>query len=437
MGKALFLESVAGVAGDMFAAAFVDAGLVTVDELNELAMKLGLDGVTVAAESVIRATVRAVHISVKWKDERWKHGFGHKHRHENHHHHHHHDHDHHHHHRHEHHESTLEHDNTNLLLGDAAATHWHTHYTDIDELVKRSSLDEKTKDIASSIFRVIAEAEADAHGIAVENVAFHEVGTVDSIMDVVMAAFCLSKTGTDKVFATPIKTGRGTIRIQHGTHPIPPPASIRLLTGLPIGQTPEAITRENVELSTPTGIAILKVTAPQFAVDMPSGTLLKQGMGAGTMDLGNYPNVFRVSLLETADEAVSLPYETDTVVEIVCNIDDDTGEHLAWMSERLMQDGAIDVWQTSAIGKKGRVVVCLSVLAPESSWTIFADWILRNGTTFGIRYRKWERLKLARGFEQRETAGVLTTYKMGFTTDGSKLKEKPEFDEMRASFNKA
>lgn len=428
MGKALFLESVAGVAGDMFAAAFVDAGIVTVDELNEQATNLGLAGVTVEAESVIKATMRAVHVRVKWQDEKWRHNFGHKHSNDLHHH----DHEHHGHS----HDHSHDHDNTNLLLGDEAEKHWHTHYTDIDELVKASLLDEKTKEIACRIFRVIADAEADAHGIAVEKVAFHEVGTIDSIMDVVMAAYCITKTGVDKVFATPIKTGRGTVKIQHGTHPIPPPASIRLLTGLPIAQTPEAITREDVELSTPTGIAILRILNPQFTAQMPSGTLLQQGMGAGTMDLGSYPNVFRMSLFETAEESVSLPYETDTVVEIVCNIDDDTGEHLAWMCERLMQNGAIDVWQTTATGKKGRVMVCLSVLASESSWATFADWILRNSTTFGIRYRKWDRLKLAREFEQRETADGMMTYKLGYTTDRVKLKEKPEFDETRASLDK-
>ena len=429
MGKALFLESVAGVAGDMFAAAFVDAGLVTVDELNEQATKLGLDGVTVVAESVIKATVRAVHISVKWQDATWKNNVGHQHQQE------HHDDDGHKHHNHSH-DHSHGHDNTNLLLGDDAATHWHTHYTDIDALIRGSTLDPRTMNLACRIFRVIAEAEADAHGIAVEKVAFHEVGTIDSIMDVVMAAYCLNQTGADKVFATPIKTGRGVLKIQHGTHPIPPPASIRLLAGLPIAQTPDAIMRENVELSTPTGIAILKIVAPQFTTEMPSGTLLQQGMGAGTMDLGSYPNVFRISLLETKEESVNLPYEADAVVEIVCNIDDDTGEHLAWMAERLIADGALDVWQTTATGKKGRVVVCLSVLALESSWKTFADWILRNSTTFGIRYRKWDRLKLAREFESRQTADGLITYKLGYTTDGSKLKEKAEFDETRVSLNK-
>ncbi len=408
MSKALFLESVAGVAGDMFAAAFVDAGLVTAEELSDLAAKLGLDGVLVEIESVIKATVKATHIKVNLLDESWKTNFGANHVHEHH-----------------------VHENTNLLLGDDVARHWHTHYTDIDGLVEKSSLDPTTKELARKIFRSLAEAEAGAHGIAVEKVAFHEVGTIDSILDVVMAAYCISKVAADKIYATPIKTGRGTVTMQHGTHPVPPPASIRLLVGLPITKTPVAITRENVELSTPTGIAILKALSPQFVAEIPSGTLLNQGMGAGTMDLGSYPNVFRVSLLETSSEPVDLPYESDRVVEIVCNIDDDTGEHLAWMAETLMQEGALDVWQTTATGKKGRVVVCFSVLAEENAWRKFADWILRNSTTFGLRYRTWDRLKLAREFELRETVNGIGNHKLGFTTDGEKLKEKPEFDDLK------
>ncbi len=413
MGKALFFESVAGVAGDMFAAGFVDARLVSVEDLNGVAGQLDLEGVTVEVESVIRATVKATHVRVKWQTENWKKNFGHGHHHDQH-----------------HHGHAQEHASTNLLLGDAAAQHWHTHYTDIDALIERSSLDAETKEMSRRIFRLLAEAEAGAHGIDVEKVAFHEVGTIDSILDVVMAAYCVSKTGADHIFATPIKTGRGMVKMQHGTHPIPPPASMRMLVGLPFTQTPAAITRENVELSTPTGIAILKALAPQFTDELPSGTLLNQGMGAGTMDLGNYPNVFRVSLIETGSVPNDLPYETDGVVEIVCNIDDDTAEHLAWMTEKLMERGALDVWQTPSTGKKGRVLICLSVLADEGSWMEFADWILRNGTTFGVRYRKWDRLKLARTFEMRDTTQGPVQYKVGRTTGGEELKEKVEYKDL-------
>src|SRR5258706_3000380 len=189
MGKALFLESIAGVAGDMFAAAFVDAGLVSEEELNGIAGLLGLEGVRVQIESVIRASVKATHLRVKWRDESWKLNFGHGHDHE-----------------HSHNEHPHEQENTNLLLGNDAAHNWHTHYTDIDALIERSSLDSKTNELARRIFRILAEAEADSHGIEVGNVAFHEIGTVDSVLDVVMAAYCLSKTGADQIFATPIKT---------------------------------------------------------------------------------------------------------------------------------------------------------------------------------------------------------------------------------------
>ena len=256
------------------------------------------------------------------------------------------------------------------------------------------------------------------------------MGTIDSIIDVVMAAYCVSKTSATEVFATPLKIGRGLITMQHGTHPIPPPASAKLLIGLPVSQTPSAVTRENVELSTPTGIAILKSLEPQFVNELPPGILLNQGLGAGAMDLGSYPNVFRVTLIETDAIPNELPYETDSVVEIVCNIDDDTSEHMAWMTGKLLELGTLDVWQTPAIGKKGRVLVSLSVLVEENSFSKVADWILRNSTTFGVRYRKWDRLKLARKFETRETPKGPVRYKIGLTVEGEILKEKAEYEDL-------
>ncbi len=426
MNKILFLESVAGIAGDMFTASFVDAGLVTKEELTMLVGQLGLYGVEIEVKTVTKATMKATHLSVKWEDEAWKKAFGHEHSHRHEHHEHHHDHEHHHHH----------HENTNLLIGDDAEKHWHTHYTDVDRLIEKSALDAKTKDLAQRIFRVLAQAEAEAHGIEVSKVAFHEVGTIDSILDVVMASYCISKIEAAKIFATPVKTGRGFVKIQHGTHAVPPPASAKLLIGLPVTKTPDTITRENIELSTPTGIAILKTLAPQFVNEIPEGVLLGQGMGAGTMDLGNFPNVFRVALLESKTLNQTLSYETDSVIEIACNIDDDTAEHIAWLTEKLLEKGALDVWQTHATGKKGRTLICLSVLVEENSWSDFADWILRHSTTFGVRYKKWERLKLVRRFEQRETEKGFVTYKIGSAVNGEVIKEKAEYEEVRKSWEK-
>ena len=431
MSKTLFLESVAGIAGDMFAASFVDAGLVSIEELQALPSLLNLEGVEIEASHTIKATMKASRIVVKWKDETWKQSFGssrpHSHDHRvEHTHEHRHDHSHHHHHHHD--------ESTNLLLGDDAHTHWHTHYVDIKRLIEGSRLNQKTKELAQKVFHLIAEAESAAHGMPIDAVTFHEVGTIDSILDVVMAAYCVDKVGPARVLATPVKVGRGLVRMQHGTHPVPPPASARLLIGMPVGQMPSEITRPDVELSTPTGIAILKALSPQFVDEMAPGVILKQGMGGGSTDLDSYPNVFRVTLLEASKSPEPLAYAKDTVIEIACNIDDDTPEHLAWLAEMLLQKGALDVWTTAVNGKKGRTGFCLSVLARVDDRNVLADFLLRHSTTFGVRMRPWDRLKLERKFEKRQTPRGEVTYKIGMTTTGEVLKEKPESEDLRATW---
>lgn len=422
MSKTLFLESVAGIAGDMFAASFVDAGLVSIEELQSLPSLLNLAGVEVETSNAIKATMKAARIVVKWNDEAWKHAFGKNHSHS-----HKHSHQHSHEHSHHHHDQS-----TNILLGEDAHSHWHTHYFDIIRLIENSRLDPQTKELAQRIFRLIAEAESAAHGMSIEEVAFHEIGTIDSILDVVMAAYCVMRIGPARVFASPVKVGRGVVRMQHGTHPVPPPASARLLIGMPIAQTPNEITRTDIELSTPTGIAILKALSPVFVNEMPSGLVLNQGMGAGAMDLNSYPNVFRVTVLEESLTAGPLPYESDTVLEIACNIDDDTPEHIAWLAETLLQKGALDVWTATVMGKKGRAGFLLSVLAQVDARNLLADFLLRHSTTFGVRMREWSRFKLARRFERRETPQGEVIYKMGMTTTGEVLKEKPEFEDLRS-----
>lgn len=415
MPKALYLDSVAGVAGDMFTAAFVDAGLVTTDELNSLVSQLGLDGVVIESRDVIRATIKATHIGVKIVGDEWRSRFpgGSSHAH-----------------------SHQVHDNSNLALGTAVDHHWHVHYPAIDSFIAGSSLADDVKQDARGIFASIAEAEAGAHGLTVDKATFHEVGTVDSVMDVVMAAYCVSKAKPDRIFATPLKPGRGMISIAHGTHPVPPPASARLLVGLPTAPTPHEIERDNIELSTPTGIAILRYLRPEFTDEMPAGTHVATGRGSGYLDLGTYPNIFQISLVEMQDSPTPLPYLSDSVTEISFNIDDDTAEHMAWLSETLMEIGALDVWQTPGTGKKGRSMMCFSVLVHTSDLEKAADWILRNSTTFGLRYRDWKRFMLDRTVETREQDGREVRYKIGRTTAGEKLKEKIEFDDWRRDHQK-
>jgi hypothetical protein len=313
----------------------------------------------------------------------------------------------------------------------------HTHYSDIDQRIAKSGLDEPVRELARRIFRLLAEAEASVHGFPVEEVSFHEVGAVDSIMDVVMAAYCVNKLGTCAIYASPIRPGRGFVKMAHGTHPVPPPASLKLLAGLPVAPVPAMIVRPDIELSTPTGIAILKALAPRFIAEVPAGTVTGHGVGAGTTDFGVFPNVFRIIMLDEESAPISSEgFDSDRVVEIACNIDDDTAEHIAWMASQLLERGALDSWLTPITGKKGRPAVCLSALATESDWSPLAAWILKNGTTFGVRYRHWDRLKLRRRFERRETAEGSLTYKVGLSKDGGVLKEKPEFEEVRRVWEK-
>jgi uncharacterized protein (DUF111 family) len=243
-----------------------------------------------------------------------------------------------------------------------------------------------------------------------------------------------------------VKLGRGTIVIEHGTHPVPPPASARLAVGMPVAPVPAAITRPDVELSTPTGLSILKALEPTFVDGWPGGILEAQGSGTGTLDLGEYPNVFRVAVLgmdggtqavdrRSATAAIpgleELPYETDRVVEIRCNLDDQAGERTAWVMERALELGALDAWVEQLVGKKGRPALCLVVLSSTDDTAVLADFLLRQTTTFGVRFAPWDRLKLVRHFEVRDTSRGPLTFKVGRTRDGEVVKEKPEFDELK------
>ncbi len=295
--------------------------------------------------------------------------------------------------------------------------------------MENSGLDPVARDFALRVFALLAEAEADSHGVSVDKVAFHEVGAVDSVVDVAMAGVCIAAVAPDRVSASPVKLGRGTIQIQHGTYPVPPPASARLAVGMPVAPVPEAIARPNVELSTPTGLAILRALDPDFLEGWPSGRLVAQGSGAGTTDLGDYPNVFRVALFEEGPEASS--YETDQVVEIRCNVDDQTAERTAWLLEKALELGALDAWASPFTGKKGRPGHCIVLLVGPDDVRRFSDFLLRHSSSFGVRYSAWNRFKLTREEEIRETPAGPVSFKVGRTLDGEKLKEKAEFEDLK------
>lgn len=414
--NALFLDHVAGIAGDMFAASFLDSGLVQLKTLQSLPALLGLDDVRVLVSHVRKATMKATCINIDWDrdSETWKNrlGSGPNHVHV---------------HGHEHASGHGEHRHH---------ARWHTHYLELDRFLADSRLSDPVKEFARAVFKNLAEAEADAHGMSLTNVIFHEVGAIDSILDVVMAAVCVTELGPRYVYSTPVRLGRGLVTMEHGTHAVPPPAAARLARDVPIAEIPAAITRPNVELSTPTGLAILKTLDQRFGVQfvsgVPAGVITAQGMGAGTMDLGDYPNGFRVFALRVAEMPTQTRnlYESDRVMEIACTLDDETGERLGWLIETSLKIGALDAWIAPVTGKKGRPASVLTLLSKEDGWEKLANFLLRQSSTFGLRYRVWDRLILGRRFETRETPEGRLRYKIGMTAAGEVLKEKPEFEDV-------
>lgn len=396
--RILYLESVAGIAGDMFTAAFLDAGLVDTGTVQNVPGLLGHGEVQVEISASERSGAMTTHLDVilpggrkEGKDDgghQTDHSHGHSH-------------------------------------------HGHYHYPALVKELQASGLGDTAKSFALRVFRLLAEAEAHAHGVPLEKVVFHEVGALDSVVDVAMAGVCLETVGAHRVLASPVKLGRGSIRIAHGTYPVPPPATARLALGMPVAEVPEAIIRENVELSTPTGLAILRALEPEFVTGWPGGTLLAQGLGSGTMELDGYPNVFRVALLEGGRETSSLPYLQDRVLEIRCNVDDQTGERTAWLMERGLVMGALDAWVTPVVGKKGRPAQEMTFLVRPEHRDPVVDFILRHSTTLGVRFSSWDRMKLMREQETRDTPHGPVSFKVGKNTRGEILKEKPEYENLK------
>lgn len=448
--RILYLESFAGIAGDMFTAAFLDAGLIDAEDVTAVPGLLGADGVRIEITTPERSGARATHIEVVLPDgrkedpppgpppggDRSVSGDG------------------------AHEDSEATPDAADELSSEPPEKghhHHHHHYPALVRQLQESGLGETARNFALRVFRLLAEAEAHAHGVPLEKVVFHEVGAVDSVIDVAMAGICVEALGSARIMASPVKLGRGRIRIAHGIYPVPPPASARLAVGMPVDSVPAEITRKDVELSTPTGLAILRALEPEFTSGWPGGKLLAQGLGSGTMDLEGYPNVFRVALLaressgeveppggpsrgreetaaprrSTENPHHSLPFLQDRVVEIRCNVDDQTGERTGWIMERALELGALDGWVTPVIGKKGRPAQEMTLLVRLEERDRFAEFLLRRSSTLGVRFSTWDRLKLMRETEIRETDQGPIAYKIGKTTDGEVLKEKPEYEEQK------
>jgi len=291
---------------------------------------------------------------------------------------------------------------------------------DIEALIHKAKLSERARTLALRAFRMLGEAEAAIHGTTLDQVHFHEVGAADSIVDIVGSAIALDLLGIDEVIVSPIPMSRGHVKCRHGLIPLPAPAALLLARDMPICKPPAPTLRE---LSTPTGLALAKAFASAFG-EMPEGIVRAVGCGLGGHNLP-WPNVLRAVLLES-----TIDVQTDRVMLLEANLDDMTGEALAFAQEQVLEAGALDVWLAPIQMKKGRPGFIFSVLCEPREANRLSGLILRETTTLGVRRRVLERTILSRETITVETRFGSIRCKISRLEDGS-VRVKPEFEDCR------
>ena len=364
--KIAYFDTIAGISGDMTLGAFVSAG-VSIDELSAEITKLNLKGVELEASHVQRNGITAVKVDVIVSTS------------------------------HEHHRSL----------------------SDIFKIIDSSSFSERVKLDAKKIFIELGTAEARIHNTSIEKIHFHEVGALDSIIDIVGASACFEKLGIEKVYSSPIKVGGGgLIAAEHGRLPIPTPATIEILKGYPI-----ILTEIPSELTTPTGAAIIKA--------MSSGVLTSEqisvesvGYGAGAREISQAPNLLRVMVGQLAQ-----PFEEDEVISVETNIDDMNPEIYPYVVEQLLDSGAQDAYMIPIVMKKGRSGILLSALVSHSKLDAVLKLFFTQTTTLGVRIQPIERRKVSRQRRDVQTQFGMVTAKM-VTYNGTE-RLVPEFEECK------
>lgn len=364
--KIAYLDTVGGIAGDMTLAAFVSAGL-SLDELQSELKKLPLDGFELIGKHVMRNSISAVQIDV-----------------------------------------VISH-----------APHYHRHLRDINAIIDTSELSQRVKDTAKTIFYVIGEAEAKIHNTTPEKIHFHEVGALDSIIDIVGVAICLEKFGIECVYTSPIRLGSGgRISTQHGLMPTPAPATVEILKGYPT-----VLTDIPEELTTPTGAAIVRALSSGLLRD-ETLRIDAIGYGAGTKEIPRIPNLLRVVIGE-----LESPDEQEQIVTVETNIDDMNPQVYPYIIEKLLAAGAHDAYLVPIIMKKGRPGILLSAMVGKSKLDNVIQLLYTQTSTLGVRIQDVGRRKLPRReIEVRTQFGQVRA--KAIVRDGKEV-IMPEFEECR------
>lgn len=309
------------------------------------------------------------------------------------------------------------------------------HHTDLEnifDLIEKSSLSEIVKVNSKRIFETIGTAEAKIHNIPLEKIHFHEIGAVDSIIDIVGTCICLENIGVNNILSTPVKLGKGQINTQHGVMPNPAPATLEILKEYPV-----EFTNIDFELTTPTGAAIVKtLSSGVYDNNTLSSVKIKcTGFGAGTFEINESPNLLRVIICEI-DEREFL--NTEKLVQIETNIDDMNPQIYPYVMQKLFDAGALDVYYHDMIMKKGRPGILLSVLAGEEILSKVMEIIYTETTTLGVRITHIDRHKVDREIRDADTSfgkvKVKVTAKKFLYNDRNQKSEVrivPEFEECK------
>lgn len=365
-----YLDCVGGVSGDMLIAALVDAGAPE-KALRALPSRLGIKGVDARLVRVERHGIGALHLDVVPAQE------------------------HHHHHR---------------------------SWRSIREQLQTAELDEPVRERAIAVFQRLAAIEGRIHGVPPEDISFHELGAVDTLVDVVGAVALLEELGVRRLECSPLPMGRGVVRAAHGILPLPAPATAELLVGAPVfGVDLEA------ELVTPTGAALVSTLADGWG-PLPAMTLERVGYGAGSADFPERPNLLRVVL---GREAVRRVDERHDVALLETNLDDLSPELVPDSVERCFAAGALDVWTAPVAMKKGRPGIVLSALTRPETEAAVARAILEETTALGVRVSRLQRYELEREERMVNVDGRQVRVKLGLL-DGRIVNVKPQHDDCAA-----
>ena len=377
----LYFDCFSGISGDMFAGAMLDLGADAGKLAGNLKL-LGLPGYSVDIRKVLKNGISATDFDVKTEDGPQTHAAG--------------------------------------------GGHHHRSWSDIQSMIENSGLSAEIRSISLKIFDILAKAESKIHGVDQKSVTFHEVGAVDSIIDIVSAAILIDTLRPDKIIFSPLAEGCGTVLTQHGMLPVPAPATAEILRSYGIPMMSSGV---KTELVTPTGAAIAAALSQGFGA-MPSMTIRKTGYGCGKKQLEN-PNVLRAVLGESPENTADSG-ETDTIAVLETSIDDSTGEALGNCMEELFRAGALDAFCSPVYMKKNRPAWELTVLCRPGEEERFARIIFTLTGSIGLRKRLSERIKMSRSsFEAATKYGNVLCKSCTFH---GVSKQKPEYESLKAAY---